>query len=155
MIAAGWPFGLCLVAFAAYAYDTAATRGLGKVHRAIRHNCLDGIGDVAITETFDYAGKGGRVSFVLTANSFNDLDFLVFQTYDALGRARDLIYPTCLVSSSCPSEPLTVRSTYTAHDLTAGRDRAAAQRRRRVAILGWARKSSPRARPHRGGDVRF
>ena len=101
---------MCLVAFAASAYDTAATRGLGKVHRAIRHNCLDGIGDVAVTETFDYAGKGGRVSFVLTANNFNDLDFLVSRTYDPP------IYPTCLVSANYPSEPLTVRNT---HDLTA------------------------------------
>ena len=110
---------LCLVAFAASAYDTAATRGLGKVHRAIRHNYLPGVGDVVVTEAFDYAGVGGRVSSVRTTNTVNDLEFQTSQTYDALGRVRDLIYPTCLVSASCPSEPLTVRSTYTAHDLTA------------------------------------
>ena len=109
---------LCLVAFAAYAYDTAATRGLGKVHRAIRHNYLPGVGDVVVTEAFDYAGVGGRVSSVRTTNTVNDLEFQTSQTYDALGRARDLIYPTCLVSANCPSEPLTVRSTYTALDLT-------------------------------------
>ena len=100
-------------------YDTAATRGLGKVHRAIRHNYLPGVGDVVVTEAFDYAGVGGRVSSVRTTNTVNDLEFQTSQTYDALGRVRDLIYPTCLVSASCPSEPLTVRNTYTAHDLTA------------------------------------
>ena len=110
---------LCLVAFAASAYDTAATRGLGKVHRAIRHNYLPGVGDVVVTEAFDYAGVGGRVSSVRTTNTVNDLEFQTSQTYDALGRVRDLIYPTCLISASCPSEPLTVRSTYTAHYLTA------------------------------------
>ena len=68
---------------------------------------------------FDYAGVGGRVSSVRTTNTVNDLEFQTSQTYDALGRVRDLIYPTCLVSASCPSEPLTVRNTYTAHYLTA------------------------------------
>ena len=102
-----------------FLYDTAATRGLGKVHRAIRHNYLPGVGDVVVTETFDYAGVGGRVSSVRTTNTVNDLEFQTSQTYDALGRVRDLIYPTCLVSASCPSEPLTVRNTYEAHDLTA------------------------------------
>ena len=100
-------------------YDTAASRGLGKVHRAIRHNYLPGVGDVVVTEAFDYAGVGGRVSSVRTTNTVNDLEFQTSQTYDALGRVRDLIYPTCLVSASCPSEPLTVRNTYTAHYLTA------------------------------------
>ena len=102
-----------------FLYDTAATRGLGKVHRAIRHNYLPGVGDVVVTEAFDYAGVGGRVSSVRTTNTVNDLEFQTSQTYDALGRVRDLIYPTCLVSASCPSEPLTVRNTYTAHYLTA------------------------------------
>ena len=110
---------LCLVAFAASAYDTAATRGLGKVHRAIRHNYLPGVGDVVVTEAFDYAGVGGRVSSVRTTNTVNDLEFQASQTYDALGRARDLTYPACLVSADCPSEPLTVRNTYQAFDLTA------------------------------------
>ena len=73
-----------------------------------------------VTEAFDYAGVGGRVSSVLTTNTVNDLEFQTSQTYDALGRARDLIYPACETSTACPPpEPLTVRNTYTAHYLTA------------------------------------
>ncbi len=107
-------------------YDTASTRGLGKLHRAIRHNRLDIPGDgtanpidVVVTETYDYAGTGGRVSSVLTANTFNDLDFLMSLTYDPLGRLEDLTYPICQGSAECPSDPLTVRNTYQADYLVA------------------------------------
>ncbi|MCP3978409.1 MAG: hypothetical protein GY716_03620, partial [bacterium] len=104
-----------------FVYDTAPTHGSGKVHRAIRHNRLDVPGDrtrdpvdVVVTETYDYAGTGGRVSSVHTANTFNDFDFLVSQSYDPLGRVYDLTYPVCQGSSECPNDPLTVRNTYEA-----------------------------------------
>ena len=102
-----------------YVYDTAATHGLGKVHQAIRHNRLDVPGDgtgsdvdVVVTETYDYGGIDGRVSSVLTTNTFNDLDFLLTQTYEPLGRLEDLTYPVCLGSPECPVDELTVRNTY-------------------------------------------
>ncbi len=109
-----------------FIYDTAPTRGLGKVHQAIRHNVLDVPGDgtssdvdVVVTETYDYAGIDAQVSSVLTTNSFNDLDFLVSQTYEALGRVEDLTYPICQGSAECPSNPLVVRGTYQADYLVA------------------------------------
>jgi RHS repeat-associated protein len=102
-----------------FIYDTAASHGLGKVHQAIRHNRLGGTSDYVVTETYDYAGIGGRVSSVLTTSSVNDLEFLVSQTYDPLGRVEDLVYPSCQGSPDCPLEPFTVRNTYQAHDLVA------------------------------------
>ncbi len=109
-----------------FIYDTSPTRGIGKVHQAIRHNLLDIPGDgtpnnvdVVVTETYDYAGIDGAVSSVLTTNSFNDLDFLVSQTYDPLGRVEDLTYPICQGSAECPSDPLVVRGTYQAEYLVA------------------------------------
>ncbi|MCP4246711.1 MAG: RHS repeat protein, partial [bacterium] len=99
-------------------YDTAPTHGAGKVHRAIRHNRL-GASDFVVTETFDYAGRGGRVSSVLTTSNVNDLEFLVSQTYDPLGRVEDLTYPACQGSPDCPNDPFTLRHTYQAHDLVA------------------------------------
>ena len=72
-----------------------------------RHNRRDLPGDgtptavdIVVTETFDYAGKGGRISSVLTTNSFNDFEFLASQSYNDLGRVEDLVYPICQVSGA-------------------------------------------------------
>lgn len=76
----------------AFTYDTASNNGAGKVHTAVRHNRVDlpgddadTISDIVVTETYDYAAKGGRVSSRLTTNTANDLEFLQSYTYTDLG----------------------------------------------------------------------
>ena len=102
--------------FNSFVYDTATTHGAGKLHQAVRHNRVDlpgdgadTISDIVVTESYDYAAKGGRVSSRRTTNSLNDLEFLTGFTYRDLGRLAQLAYPDCQVSSHCPAgEPARV-----------------------------------------------
>ncbi|HYI08173.1 MAG TPA: hypothetical protein VEK57_03795 [Thermoanaerobaculia bacterium] len=82
-----------------FTYD-AGVRGLGKTSTATRHNHHSDFQEpVLVTETFSYAGKGGRLSSKKTdvtgPAGFEGASFTDGYEYDALGAVEMVTYPAC------------------------------------------------------------
>lgn len=81
---------------------------LGKAATAMRHNRGTSLGDITVTETFFYAGLGGRLSSkqttLGTGESFSDS-----YTYNSLGDLATVGYPSC---AGCGAPSRNVTSTY-------------------------------------------
>ncbi len=109
-----------------FVYDrtsSGADFSLGKLDYAVRHNRLAPFAsDIAVKETYTYAGPGGRVSkrrtTVGNGTPSQDRTFENEYTYDAFGNVLELDYPSC---TGCPqlAEPSrVVGNTYTRSTLT-------------------------------------
>jgi YD repeat-containing protein len=95
--------------------STAATDlSRGKIRTATRLNRVFALGDIPVTETFTYGGRGGRLSKKVTtagAETFTDE-----YTYDALGNVETITYPTC---TGCTAPPMrTMKNSYSQDFLT-------------------------------------
>ena len=90
-----------------FVHDTAAVRGKGKLHQAIRWNNLGQLESdkIRVTETYDYLGLGGRPSKRTTQitvgllNPANTERWELGVTYDPLGGYATLTWPLCFTAS--------------------------------------------------------
>ena len=104
-----------------FSYDRANTAtdfSMGKLATATRHNRTPELGDVEVTETYAYAGAGGRLSrketVVTTRGSAPETyTFSEAYTYNALGDVSTLEYPGCTTGCSSLVAPArTITNTY-------------------------------------------
>jgi YD repeat-containing protein len=89
-----------------FAYSVAADPSKGKLLTATRYNHdRPGAADVRVSETYEYFGKGGRVSKRTTdvrTGAFTQIaNFVHQQTWNDLGQPLSVTYPDCTAPSSC------------------------------------------------------
>lgn len=112
-----------------FVYDTATTRGKGKLHQAIRWNVMGAPinNTMRVTETYEYLGLGGRSSkrttqmAIGTTSPVNTERWEVSATYDLLGGYATLTSPRCFGASCTDGSGTPVRTrnfTYTQGFLT-------------------------------------
>jgi RHS repeat-associated protein len=87
-----------------FVYDTAATRGKGRLHQAIRWNAMGApvSGSFRVTETYEYLGLGGRPSKRTTQTAVDGVNaerWELSATYDLLGGYATLTSPRCFAAS--------------------------------------------------------
>jgi RHS repeat-associated protein len=101
-----------------FTYGTSGSAN-GRLLSAVRHNYHDRLAlDVAITETYEYNGIGGRVSKRSTRSTTGPMFEQTFE-YDERGNTRTFGYPKCTaVCTNLPQVP-TVTNAYTNGYLTA------------------------------------
>ncbi|HWW59869.1 MAG TPA: hypothetical protein VN181_00750, partial [Thermoanaerobaculia bacterium] len=74
----------------------------GKLQKAVRHNYQPALGDVVVTESYKYGGRGGRASEKRTTVDVGGIrmqEFFQKFDYNELGLRSRTDYPTCLTTA--------------------------------------------------------
>jgi len=101
-------YGQVLKSFTYDAYNGSSWPG--KLAQAVRHNYLAPLGDVTVTENYEYLGKAGRISRRDTIFPNNGISFWQTFSYDDLGHITSMQYPSC--GSGCGLSGPTVSFQY-------------------------------------------